>query len=242
MPVLADRSTMLSNASQTTFSILVVEDDQVLNKQLSTLMQDAGYAVESSFDGEEAILATTKQHFDLVLLDVMLPERDGISVLSMLRKTSQVPVIMVTAKGAEEERIKGLRQGADDYIAKPFNTTELLLRIEALLRRAHQAGRQHSQSVKVDNLMLDRQSQSVTIDDALLELTSTQFKILWQLGLHQGEVLSKAYLSQQALNRTLGTYDRGLDMHLSRIRRKLNQAGWQGDRLQTVHGEGYCLK
>lgn len=205
-------------------------------------MRSAGYETESCFDGDSALLLAAKQQHQLMLLDVMLPVRDGFSVLSMLRKTSQMPVIMVTAKGAEEERITGFRQGADDYIAKPFNSTELLLRVEALLRRSHSEKLTRNDRLEIDELALDKKLQQADVAGEPVELTATQFSVLWQLALHRGEVLSKAFLSQQVLNRALGAYDRGLDMHLSRIRRKLNQSGWQGDRLQTVYGEGYCLK
>lgn len=224
------------------FNILIAEDNVDLNQQLTELLVNAGYQVQAVFNGNEALLTISKSNFELILLDVMMPEVDGFSALNAIRKISQVPVIMVTAKGAEEERITGLLQGADDYVTKPFNPQELLLRIEALLRRSQPNKAPQHHKIYIDELLLDRQKQSVTVEDELLELTNIQFKILWQLALHRGQVLSKAFLSQQALNRTLGAYDRGLDMHLSRIRRKLNSIGWQGDRLQTVHGKGYCLK
>lgn len=229
-------------ASDKPISILIVEDDQVLNQQLSQLLRNAGYRVDSCRDGNSALLIASKQQHDLMLLDLMLPERDGFSVLGMLRKTCQMPVIIVSARGAEEERIAGFRKGADDYVAKPFNPTELLLRIEALLRRTKPLEPSDGNTLSLDSLTLDYRNQSATIDAVAIELTSIQFKLLWQLVSHRGEVLSKAYLSQQVLNRHLGAHDRGLDMHLSRIRRKLNDADWRGDRLQTVHGEGYCLK
>ena len=223
--------------------ILIAEDDQLLNQQITELVRNAGYQVETCFDGDSALLAASKHQHQLMLLDVMMPGKNGFSVLSMLRKTSQIPVIMVTAKGAEEERITGLRKGADDYIAKPFNTTELLLRIEALLRRTAPNDTSADETViQVDELILNKSKQNVTYATMVTELTAIQFQILWQLAAHRGEVLSKSYLSQQALNRAHGTYDRGLDMHVSRIRRKLNQINWKGERLQTVHGEGYCLR
>ncbi|WP_445354237.1 response regulator transcription factor [Microbulbifer sp. EKSA008] len=224
------------------FNILIVEDDRGLNDQLSEMIQDAGYQVNTCFDGHTALLKATKHQPQLILLDLMLPEMDGISLLKILRKTSQVPVIILTAKGAEEERITGLRHGADDYVAKPFNQTELLLRIEALLRRSQPAQTENVDHAEIDNLLLDLNTQQVFAGDSPIEFTAIQFKLLWELAIHRGEVLSKAYLSQQVLNRTLGAYDRSLDMHLSRVRRKLTCVGWRGDRLQTVHGKGYCLK
>ncbi|AWB68945.1 DNA-binding response regulator [Saccharobesus litoralis] len=234
--------------------ILIVEDDQQLNQQLSELISAAGYQVDRCFDGEQGLVSAAKQTYDLVLLDVMLPKRDGLSVLSILRKTSQIPVIMLTAKGAEEERIAGLSQGADDYVAKPFSRTELILRIEAILRRSYlaqsaspgQSSNPLNSSVTphllaVDELQINRELQTITVGEQALELTHIQYRLLTELVQHKGEVLSKAYLYQRVLRKTLGAHDRSLDMHLSRVRRKLSAAGWRGERLETVHGKGYCL-
>ncbi len=224
------------------YSILVIEDDSVLNQQLAELLTSKGYQVEQCFDGETGLIrASSKQHH-LILLDVMLPERDGFSLLNVLRKSCQTPVIMVTAKGAEQEKIQGFSQGADDYVAKPFSTTELLLRIEAILRRSHTKVQDNSQQeLIVDGLEINYKTKKVTIHNEVLDFTPIQLKLLWELLLHRGEVLSKAYLYQKVLNKNLGAYDRSLDMHLSRVRRKLNEANWQGQRLQTSHGKGYCL-
>jgi len=222
--------------------ILVIEDDDILNEQITQLLTAKGYNVEQCFDGETGLLRASSQQHHLILLDVMLPQRDGFSLLKMLRKSCQIPVIMVTAKDAEQEKIKGFSHGADDYVAKPFSTTELLLRIEALLRRSHYSQtEQTSQELVLDNLVINSHEQRVLVDDVSLEFTSIQFKLLWELLLHQGEVLTKAYLYQKVLNRTIGAYDRSLDMHLSRVRRKLNDAKGPGDWLQTSHGKGYCV-
>jgi len=222
--------------------ILVIEDDRILNEQIAQLLTVKGYNVEQCFDGESGLLRASSQQHHLILLDVMLPLRDGFSLLKMLRKSCHIPVIMVTAKDAEQEKIKGFNHGADDYVAKPFSTTELLLRIDALLRRSHYSqGEQTSQELVLDNLVINSHEQSVLVDKVAIEFTTIQFKLLWELLLHQGEVLSKAYLYQKILNRTIGAYDRSLDMHLSRVRRKLNDANGPGDRLQTSHGKGYCV-
>ncbi len=224
------------------YSILVIEDDSVLNQQLAELLTSKGYQVEQCFDGETGLIRASSKLHHLILLDVMLPERDGFSLLNVLRKSCQTPVIMVTAKGAEQEKIQGFSQGADDYVAKPFSTTELLLRIEAILRRSHTKVQDNSQQeLIVDGLEINYKTKKVTIHNEVLDFTPIQLKLLWELLLHRGEVLSKAYLYQKVLNKNLGAYDRSLDMHLSRVRRKLNEANWQGQRLQTSHGKGYCL-
>lgn len=222
--------------------LLIVEDDPVLNDQLGTLLREAGFEVDLCTDGNKGLELGSSQPYQLILLDVMLPGIDGFSLLRMLRKTRQTPVIMITAKGAEEERIKGLSQGADDYVTKPFNTTELLLRIEALLRRAQPDSTTIAEGLlSLDGLEINRQQQSAFAHQQLLDMTPIEFKLIWVLALQQGELLSKAYLYQLVLNRPYSNYDRSLDMHLSRVRRKLNSAGWDGSRLQTVHGKGYIL-
>tara|TARA_B110000014_G_C20089590_1_gene570276 strand:- start:782 stop:1468 length:687 start_codon:yes stop_codon:yes gene_type:complete len=224
------------------FNILLIEDDKILNQQLTELLTLKGYQVEQCFDGETGLLRASSQQHHLILLDVMLPERDGFSLLKVLRKSCQTPVIIVTAKGAEQERIQGFSQGADDYVAKPFNTAELLLRIEAILRRSNnQVTESSKQELTVDGLTLNIKNQLVFVEGNLLEFTPIQFKLLWELLLNRGEVLSKAYLYQKVLNKNIGAYDRSLDMHLSRVRRKLVEGNWQGERLQTSHGKGYCL-
>ncbi|NRA53139.1 MAG: response regulator transcription factor [Gammaproteobacteria bacterium] len=223
-------------------NILVIEDDAILNEQLAELLRSKGYEVEQCFDGEQGLLRAASRQHHLILLDVMLPERDGFSLLKILRKSCQTPVIMVTAKGAEQEKIQGFSHGADDYVAKPFSTVELLLRIEALLRRSQYVQSELSKiEIQLDGLTINHRQQSVVVNKKTLEFTPIQFKLLWELVLNRDEVLSKAYLYQRVLNRNMAAYDRSLDMHLSRVRRKLNDAKWQGDRLQTSHGKGYCL-
>lgn len=223
-------------------SILIVEDDVELNNQMTELFVSKGYKVEQSFCGEDGLVKALSSQHQLILLDVMLPKRDGFSVLKMLRKSCATPVIMVTAKGAEQEKIEGFYQGADDYVSKPFNPVELMLRIEALLRRSHSVlQEQQLRELELEGLSINLLDQSVLVDDQQLDFTPIQFKLLWELVLHRGDVLSKAFLYQRVLNKNLGEHDRSIDMHLSRVRRKLNDANWQGKRIQTSHGKGYCL-
>ena len=175
--------------------------------------------------------------------EAALPKLNGFEILNRLRKTHQTPVMMLTACGAEEERITGYSRGADDYVPKPFNFTELVLRIEALLRRSRGSHdtRSDLDTMEVGKLRLDRTSLSVVYGDVDVSLTQIQFRLLWVLVLHQGEALSKPYLYQVVLEKEFSRYDRSLDMHLSRVRRKLVNAGMAADRLQTVHGKGYCF-
>ena len=228
---------------QITPKILIVEDDQSLNKQLSELLSARDFSVNQCFDGEVGLAKALNENFDLILLDVLLPKLDGFSMLKRLRNHRTTPVIMITACGAEEERIKGFNRGADDYLPKPFNVEELMLRIDALLRRTmnkQDALRRPSQ-LKVDLFFLDKSNLDIAYDDQPLTFTTIEFNLLWTLLENQGEVLSKPYLYQAVLERDFSAYDRSLDMHLSRIRRKLTECGMFADRLKTVHGKGYCL-
>ena len=221
--------------------ILIIEDDVTLSDQIAHLLEDSGFTTRQCQDGQKGLFAALQQSFDLILLDILIPSLDGLSVLNQLRKTKQTPVMMITASGAEQERIEGYRTGADDYLPKPFNFTEMLLRIEALLRRSSRDVAAHSQPSKlqIGDLRLNRVNQGGNIGQLPLELTPIQFKLLWTLAENQGEILSKAFLYQCVLDRPFSRYDRSLDMHLSRVRKKLIEAGMPCDCLATVHGKGY---
>lgn len=220
--------------------ILIIEDDIYLGQQISQLLETKGLDTKLCHDGEQGLLNALKQSFDLILLDIMLPSMDGLKVLNLLRKERHTPVMMLTALGAEEDRIKGLSFGADDYLSKPFNFTELSLRIDALIRRTSQHSSKEIDLRLVDGLLeLNRSDQSVAYQSHLIELTPIQFRMLWLLVESKGETLSKAYLSQVALGKAFSRYDRSLDMHLSRIRKKLISAGMPNEYLGTVHGKGY---
>ncbi|KGM06034.1 Copper-sensing two-component system response regulator CpxR [Methylophaga thiooxydans] len=238
--MIAEKMTQVDNVKA---RILIIEDDKILNKQLRVLLDGAGFEVTQSYDGDAGLLTAVSDQFDLILLDVALPGIDGYNVLKVLRQSRETPVIMLTAHGAEEERIIGLRNGADDYLSKPFNLTELLLRIEAILRRSL---RQTKPEVSVSHmnrsgLQLDKTTQEVYFDGKKITFTPLQFKLLWILMQHPSQTLSKPQLYRLVLERDFSRYDRSLDMHMSRVRRKLVAAGMPADRLQTVHGTGYIL-
>ncbi len=224
--------------------VLVIEDDELLSIQLGELLRLQGYAVRLIGTGESGLAMALADAPDLVLLDVMLPDINGLAVLRRLREQQQTPVIMLTACGAEEERIRGLRHGADDYLSKPFNLTELQLRIDAILRRTRSTDSRPAQpsSLQIDALMLERQGLRARVAEKDLALTPLQFRLLWQLLLQRGEVLTKPYLYRVVLERDYSGYDRSLDMHISRIRRRLTEAGLAADRLQTLHGRGYSFQ
>ncbi|MBR9872081.1 MAG: response regulator transcription factor [Gammaproteobacteria bacterium] len=223
--------------------ILIAEDDPHLSEQLASQLTSRGYQVLQSHQGDHALVAALGQRLDIILLGVLLPTMNGFEVLKRLRKTCQTPVMMLTNDGSEDERILGYQQGADDCLPKPFNFTELFLKLEALLRRTRGAldHRAEPAMLSVGELCLDRHTMQVRYQERPVSLTPIQFRLLWILVLHQREPLTKPYLYQVVLEKEFSRYDRSLDMHLSRIRRKLMDAGVAGDRLQTVHGKGYCF-
>ena len=223
--------------------ILIVEDDKVLNDQLAELLRNKGFVIDQCHDGQQGLLSALKNKFDLILLDVLLPSSNGFLVLKTLRKTCQTPVIMITACGAEQERIEGFTKGADDYLPKPFNLMELMLRIDVLLRRTYKLNAKSSQQrvLQLDRLSLDKFNQGIIYHEQPITLTPIQFRLLWCLAQSQYEVLSKAYLYQTVLDKSFSLYDRTLDMHISRVRKKLVEAGMPTERLVTVHGKGYCF-
>ncbi|WP_017445608.1 response regulator transcription factor [Gayadomonas joobiniege] len=224
--------------------ILIIEDDTTMNEQISTLLSANRFDTTQCFDGDTGLQTALNSDFDIILLDWLLPKLDGLKLLQRLRLVKDTPVMMITASGAEQQRIEGYRTGADDYLPKPFNFTEMIVRIEALLRRtgSHKLATASNNSLQLHNLFLNNQLQQVKVDQQAVELTQIQFKLLWVLASNQNEVLSKEYLYHTVLHRPFNRYDRSLDMHLSRVRKKLQQAGFASQHFTTVHGKGYCLR
>lgn len=222
--------------------ILLVDDDAELLAMLGEYLAPEGFAVETAADGEAGVARAAGGGFDLVVLDVMLPRLSGLEALARLRRASAVPVLMLTAKGDDVDRIVGLELGADDYLPKPFNPRELVARMRALLRRSRAgaagaaAGREVLRAGEAEVRPTER---SASWRGAALELTSTEFNLLEALVRNAGRVLSKAELSEQVLGRALTRYDRGIDMHVSNLRRKLGQLADGRSPIQTVRGVGY---
>ncbi|RKF13130.1 response regulator [Alginatibacterium sediminis] len=222
-------------------NLLLVDDDRELSELLSELLELEGYHTEICNNGERALERLKEKSYDLVLLDVMMPEKNGFDVLRELRVSNQQPVLMLTAKGDEFDRVLGLELGADDYLAKPFSERELLARIRAILRRT---AKQDSSS-KSDNIIeqhdvhIDIGTQQALCQEQLLDLTSTEFLLLQQLISHPGEVIDKNELSQSVLGKRLQAFDRSLDMHLSNLRRKIPERVDGHPRIKTVRGKGY---
>ncbi|QHJ13258.1 Transcriptional regulatory protein CpxR [Paraglaciecola mesophila] len=221
--------------------ILIIEDDVVLGAQVARLLKERGFNTEQCRDGHSGLQCALQKRFDLILLDVLLPTLSGFSILNQIRKVKQTPIMMITACGAEQERIEGYRKGADDYLPKPFNFTEMMLRVEAILRRSLQTLQKDkdASTLSVDHLLLNRAKQQVFFADCDVELTPLQFRLLWVLVENRNDIMSKAFLYQTVLDRSFSRYDRSLDMHVSRVRKKLVEAGMPPERLLTMHGKGY---
>jgi two-component system response regulator CpxR len=218
-------------------TILLADDDIELCGLLQEYFESEGFDVRVANDGAAALDEAGKPGLDLVVLDVMMPKMNGMDVLRELRKVSRLPVIMLTAKGDDMDRILGLELGADDYVPKPCNPRELLARIRAVMRRAQVPG-DHG-IIGIDDLELSQGSRTLTKSGEAVELTSTEFSILLELLQHRGEVVSKRDLYVSALGREPVAHDRSLDMHVSNLRRKLGSDPRGENRIETIRGIGY---
>ena len=220
--------------------VLLVDDDDLLTELLTEYLTAEGLDVTRMPDGESGVQEILGgNHYDVVVLDSMMPKMNGLDVLKTVRAQSKIPVIMLTAKGDDIDRIIGLEMGADDYVPKPCTPRELLARINAILRRAQQSGEPNNapNSISVSDVVLYPAKRQATIKDTPLELTSTEFNLLEVLMRHAGQVVSKETLSIEALDRKLAKFDRSIDVHISSIRHKLGDASL----IQTVRGLGYLF-
>ena len=218
-------------------TILLADDDTELSGLLKEYFESESFDVRLAPDGVAALEEARKPGLDLVVLDIMMPGMSGLDVLRELRKESSVPVIMLTARGDDMDRIQGLELGADDYVPKPCNPRELLARIRAVMRRGQ--GLAEATSIVVDDIELNHGSRTLTKSGELVELTSTEFSILYELLQHRGEVVSKRDLYISALGREPVPHDRSVDMHVSNLRRKLGPDPRGDNRIETIRGIGY---
>ncbi|AWS49996.1 MULTISPECIES: envelope stress response regulator transcription factor CpxR [Providencia] len=225
--------------------ILLVDDDRELTSLLKELLEMEGFNVVIAYDGEQA-LQQIDSSIDLLLLDVMMPKKNGIETLKELRQIHQTPVIMLTARGSELDKVLGLELGADDYLPKPFNDRELVARIRALLRRSNwseqtQGDNSNTPVLQVDKLQLNPGRQEASFDEEILDLTGTEFTLLYLLAQHLGQVVSREHLSQEVLGKRLTPFDRAIDMHISNLRRKLPERTDGQPWFKTLRGRGYLM-
>jgi two-component system, OmpR family, response regulator CpxR len=222
--------------------ILIIDDDTGLCELLVSYLASEGFDVEAAHDGAEGADRAVGGDYAMIVLDVMLPSLNGFEVLRRIRQSSQVPVLMLTARGDEIDRIVGLEMGADDYLPKPFNPRELVARLRAIQRRlqaAQPAAEARPDTLVVGDLTLDLGTRSASCAGVPVELTSLEFSVCEALLRLAGTVISREDLTRQALGREFSSYDRSIDVHVSSLRKKLGPAAGGSDRIKSVRGVGY---
>ncbi|MCJ8303325.1 response regulator [Shewanella sp.] len=220
--------------------LLLIDDDLGLSELLAQLLELEGFELTLAHDGQSGLELALDKDYDLILLDVMLPKLNGFEVLKSLRANKQTPVLMLTARGDEIDRVVGLEIGADDYLPKPFNDRELVARIKAIIRRSHILPNDKQPSVyEYGDITLDPSRQEVYCQEQLLILTGTEFGLLFEMVQNAGDLISKESLSEKVLNKKLMPFDRSLDMHLSNLRKKLPERMDGRPRVKTIRGKGY---
>ncbi|MGD8118203.1 response regulator [Vibrio sp. Hep-1b-8] len=224
--------------------ILLIDDDTELTSLLKEVLSFEGFDVSEANNGEEG-LARLSDDIDLILLDVMMPKLNGMETLKRLREDWQTPVLMLTAKGEEIDRVIGLELGADDYLPKPFSDRELLARIRAILRRTQSSanGKQskNSDCVEYQDIQIYPGKQEAYCQGQLLDLTTTEFALLSHFVQNPGQTLTKETLSLDVLGKRLAAFDRAIDMHVSNLRKKLPDREDGKSRIKTLRGRGYLL-
>ncbi len=221
--------------------VLIIDDDEELCDLVSEYLTVEGFETECVHDGESGLKQAGSGEFDLAILDVMLPKMNGFDVLRNLREASDVPVLMLTARGDDMERIVGLEIGADDYLPKPFNPRELVARLRAILRRVSPEEEDGTapDKLNVDDLEISAASRSARLEGVEVSLTSVEFDLLFALVRDAGKIVKKEDLSERVLERSLSPYDRSLDMHISNLRKKLGHRADGSERIKTVRSVGY---
>jgi two-component system OmpR family response regulator len=213
--------------------LLLVEDEPDLVTGLLRALRKEGYSVDSAADGEEGLFKATTIEYDTIILDVMLPKLDGWEVLARLRKTHHTPVLMLTARDATADRVRGLDAGADDYLVKPFDVPELLARLRALIRRA---ARESRSELEIADIVIDTKSRTVTLAGEPVTLTAREYVVLEYLALHRGEVISRTALYEHLFDENDDTLSNVIDVHIFNLRKKLG-----AELIATRRGQGYVL-
>lgn len=221
-------------------NILIIDDDVELTDLLTEYLVPEGFIITCAHEGDSGIKKALNQPFDAIILDVMLPKLNGFQVLKAIREHLETPVLMLTARGDDIDRIVGLEIGADDYLPKPCNPRELVARLRAILRRTHKAP-VNKPIIEVDNIVVDCSKREVTLLGKALELTNAEFNILEMLIKSPGQAFSKEELTEYALGRKYTAYDRSIDVHISNLRNKLGNNAAGEERVKTIRGFGYLF-
>src|SRR5271154_3223687 len=223
-------------------AVLLIDDDRELCRMLAEYLAPEGFKISAVHDGDEGLYLLGRHHFDLVVLDVMLPRLSGLDVLRQLRQKLTTPVLMLTARGEEVDRVVGLELGADDYLPKPFNPRELVARMRAILRRTRsdKSGPAAPEIVRVGEIELDPATRSVRRDGQPVDLTSVEFNLLEVLLREAGRVVPRERLVNAVLSRKFSPFDRSIDMHVSKVRKKLGDTD-NDEHIKTIRGVGYIF-
>jgi len=221
--------------------ILLADDDIELCTLLAEYLHAENFQVEAVHDGEAAVHHLLNKQYDVMILDIMMPKLNGLEVLKRIQNKVQTPILMLTARGDDIDRILGLEMGADDYLAKPCNPRELVARLRAILRRTQTKQTEtHNNTVSlIGDLKLDRSKRTVLIEQHTINLTSTEFNVLDSLLRHAGQVVTKETLTEESLLRKMTSYDRSIEMHISKVRKKLGPHFDGSQRIKTIRGAGY---
>jgi DNA-binding response OmpR family regulator len=219
--------------------LLLVDDDVELCEILTDYFSAEGFDVESAHDGVRALERARSGEHAIMILDLLLPGMRGLDVLRQVRADSTIPVLILTARGEDVDRIVGLELGADDYLAKPFNSRELMARVRAILRRARPQG--DATRIDVGDVTLDPAARQAWREGRPLSLTMAEFVLLEEFLRHAGQVLSRERIAQQVLGRRLASFDRSIDVHVSNLRKKLGDAPGAREHIRAVRGEGYVF-
>lgn len=223
--------------------VLVVDDDEKILKVMTAYLEKEGYTVLAAKDGWEAVDKARQLVPDIVLLDVMLPSLDGWGVCKEIRRTSDVPIIMLTARDAETDRIIGLELGADDYVVKPFSPKEVIARMRAIFRRVQPSGRREEEKrlLQVGDVVLHQNSHNASVAGASVELTPTEYKLLELFLAHPGQVFSRLQLIEKVQGYAFDGYERTVDSHIKNLRKKLDASPDEPHYIKTIYGVGYKM-
>jgi DNA-binding response OmpR family regulator len=219
--------------------ILIVDDEARLVDVLKAYLERDGYRAVTAYDGKQALFVARREKPDLILLDLMLPEIDGLEVCRTLRKESDTPIIMLTARSEETDKLIGLELGADDYVTKPFSPREVVARVRAVLRRARSGASAGQETITVGDLVIDQARHEVRRKNEIISITPTEFDLLWALASNKGRVLSRLQLMEKALGESYEGYERTIDAHIKNLRRKIEVDPAHPRYVQTVFGVGY---
>lgn len=218
--------------------LLLIDDDERLTAMLAEYLRLQGFVVEVAHDGKRGLAALASRSFDALILDLMLPDADGLDLCRQIRQTQPLPILMLTARGDVTDRIVGLELGADDYLAKPFDARELLARLRAILRRQNSSD---SSSLTFADIEIDADARSVHVAGQACTITSYQFDLLLCLARHAGKVLSREQILDQVRGETLEAFDRSIDVHISKLRAAIGDDSKAPKRIITVRGVGYVF-